>query len=217
MRALSRKKIILQVPYYHQLDPATGLLPQFRNNGCAIVCLKMVLEYILEREFNISTLYEAAEASGGRNPKGDWTHAAEVRVLKHYQLVAWRRNWNLAKADIRYFKTKENYNAGQLQALEQQNQNAALLAILTSLMSGFPVIASVKKHFAREGKRHQVVIIGFDEDHLYINDPIAKDPANHPLVATQAEFLQGFNYQAIFVSRDLRLLFESSEYSLEQK
>lgn len=201
MRTKLRKKIILQVPFHHQLDPTTGLPPKFRKNGCAIVCLKMVLEYIFEREYNISNLYEAAETSGGRNAKGDWTHAAEVRVLTHYKLVSWRRNWNLAKADSRYFKESEDYNADQLEALEDQNRAAALPAILTSIKKGYPVIVSVKKHFAQENKRHQVVVIGFDEDHLYINDPIAKDPANHPMKVPKGDFTKAFNYQAIFVSR----------------
>lgn len=196
-----RKKIILDVPYYHQLDPATGLSPKDRSNGCAIVCMKMVLEYCAQEQIDIVELYQMTEKLGGRNKKGDWTHAAQVRVLKGQGLIAWRRNWNMARADVAYFTNNEDYDSDQLSALERQNQTGAMVAILDSIKKGYPVIVSVKKYFQYEDKRHQVVIIGFDDDHLYINDPIAKDPANHPMKVTKDYFLEAFNYQAIFISR----------------
>lgn len=201
MRTLLRKKIILQVPYYNQLDPSTGLPPKFRNNGCAIVCMKMVLEYLFGREFDINLLQKEVEKAGGRDAKGNWTHAAEVNVLKQHDLLAWRRNWNLTKADEAYLKTKESYDSRQLEAMENQNRSSALLSLQESIKLGYPVIASVKKHFQHEGKRHQVVIVGFDEGNVYINDPIAKDPKNHPMKVKTSVFLKNFNYQAIFISR----------------
>lgn len=196
-----RKKIILKVPYYHQLDPATGLPPQFRKNGCAIVCVKMVLEYSFGRQFEINNLYEEAKKAGGRNDNGDWTHAAQVRVLKQHQLLAWRRNWNLSAADRKYFTAVENYDEAQLEAVEKQNQNAAILAILNSIQAGNPVIVSVKKHFRYKNKRHQVLVIGFDEENLYINDPIAQDPNDHPMKINRQYLIDNFNYQAIFTSK----------------
>lgn len=201
------EKVLLDLKHFWQLSKDIQLPLEEKKSLCAIVAMKMIVDYWLDNSITIESLKELVEQSGGRAANGDWLQSAEVEAFKKIGFVSWRRNWNLAKRDYEYLKEKENYSIDQLKLLQFQHFGAALPSIINSLKLGLPLIASVKKDFEDNAKNHQIVIRGFarkdNKIDIYYLDPFL--PYEEQLERSSvglSEFLFFFNYQAIFVVPD---------------
>jgi|SRR5665213_2215352 len=207
-------KMVLEVPHHWQKSEHWGLDAEEARRICALICLKIVLDYknavASDTGHSLDDIKAATLAHGGKTENG-WLHAAEVKTLRAQGLNAWRRDWNLP-AEAEATPLIDGYEPEQVQVFEaQKTAEAAILApderakqsIIDSITQDCPVIASVAPGFSENGGPHQVVIHGYDNDsgelNLFITDPVIEDKAHQELHVSWQRFLEYFKYRAIFV------------------
>jgi len=123
----------LDVPYHSQFTDIQDSYWMLR--GCAIVCLKMVLEYY-GKDLPIMDLIDRGNANGGYGKSG-WFHDALINLAEENGVSAWRK--------------------------EAINNIDGINELVESLRERNPVIVSGTKRFMEQTKFHQIVLTGFEE------------------------------------------------------
>lgn len=200
---MNNSQVFWPVPHYCQFDPRLGLPKSEQAVSCAIVAMKMVIDFWQTEPIDTRELRDLVTDCGGRSTTGDWRHAAEVKAFTKLGFISWRRNWNLARRDYDYFVDEEDYSRDQVELLQFQNYGEALPSLTQSLNLGLPAIVSVKKNFEAGNPNHQIILRGYDfrktKKYFYFLDPYLNDEDQDETDPIDlVKFLQYFNYQAIF-------------------
>lgn len=182
----------LPVPFFSQLDK--NVPEELKRSVCSIACIKMILDSDgIENDFN--DLYKEAEFIGGRQKAG-WNHETLVRILRNYGIPAYAQEFLAHSINLDVLAVASAPHSKAFEA-------AGLAKIKKVLDSGKPVIVSVHAGFSQDSEKkkslnmtsHVVLIVGYDGESFYINDPIL-DGAS---VVSSDHLLRYWRMLAIFV------------------
>lgn len=182
----------LSVPYHSQFDEIT--LPEWKEKGCAITCLKMCLDFAHPNEIpSIDDLIKEGELIGGYLENVGWKHEAIVRLAHNYGVPAYPEEFRSIKVDINSKSFSENI-------LEKDLIDKGIQRIRDSIDRKVPVIVSM----ATKSGSHQVIVVGY-EDNLgsttgfFINDPDNRSSEKNGVFVPISEFLNNWRKFAVFV------------------
>lgn len=177
----------LAIPFFSQLDEQVP--EELRRSVCAIACVKMILDY-KNGEVAFSTILKEAEWIGEKDKAG-WTHEVLVRVLRNHNVLAYRQEFIAHTIDL------DSDSAQGADHLEEFIQRG-IEKIKKSIEKGNPVMVSVTGGFSKNNGDHLVLITGYQDDSLIIQDPILHSDEN-PKTVTLEYFLKFWKKLAIFV------------------
>jgi predicted double-glycine peptidase len=181
-------KVQLDVPFYaqHEIVDKDGHL------SCGIVCVKMVIDFAGGKDGEIHDLIEEANIVGGKEKAG-WKHETLIRVLRNHGILAYSQEFKSHDIDLNSEQGAENREQTKIfRAL-------GIEKIKGSIDYGFPVIASVKPEFNGNPENHIVLIVGYDKDTLYVQDPQRKGQEKDPMPVSIEKFLEYWKNLTIFV------------------
>ncbi len=167
----------LDVPYYSQFLDVVD--KEWMPKSCAIVCLKMILDYYRKGEISLTDLIKKGYENGGYGPLG-WYHDSIVSLAENFGLKARR----VEKVDVK----------------------DGIKDISESLMNGNPVMISAIKRILGQTKFHVVVVTGFKERDgevvgFYYNDPESTKKEKGQNIFTDINFfIDDWRRMAIFIS-----------------
>jgi hypothetical protein len=180
----------LNTPFYAQREILTD---EEKEGACGIVCVKMILEFFLKKDFDIHILLKEGYIVGGKN-NAEWNHEALVRVLRNHGINAYRQEF------ISHDVLDMNALAGVLNIERTEDFiEFGIEKIKKSIDAGYPVMVSVKPGFGINESSHIILIVGYDEDNFYINDSQRHSSDTHPLIFSIEKFKTFWKNFAIFV------------------
>ncbi|MEI8339042.1 MAG: C39 family peptidase [bacterium] len=159
----------LEVPFYSQFSPE--IKTDWQERVCALACVKMVLDFSLDKIFSVNDLLEEGLLiKNSFTTEYGWSHDAVVMLLRNHGLSSYRQEFRAVEKDIVNKIDKIN-------PVEKDLIDFALGKIQSSIIHGEPVIVSVWKKFSIPDKLHLVLVIGFEEENdkitgFYVNDPM---------------------------------------------
>lgn len=185
----------LDIPYYSQFDGITML--EWKEKGCAPTCLKMCMDFYLEKNKKIAPtiddLIKEGETIGAYLENIGWKHDGLVRVAHNHGVPAYAEEFRSVEVDVLNKTFSDNPLQGDLIDIGIQR-------IRNSLDRGTPVIVSIQNHVGS----HQVVVTGY-EDNLgsttgfYISDPDNRNSEKKSVFMPMTDFLAIWRKFAIFV------------------
>ncbi len=177
----------LNIPFFSQLDETVP--EELRRSVCAIACIKMIFDYKKE---NIEFLRILKEAEWiGQKDKAGWTHEVLVRLLRNYNILAYRQEFIAHNIDL----------GNQLASVADHTNEfveKGIQKIKTSIDNQNPVMVSVRAGFSENKEDHMVLVIGYQENTLIVFDPILSEDQN-PKVVNIDIFRDFWKKLAIFV------------------
>lgn len=180
-------KKIINIPFFSQLDQQ---IPEdIRRSVCAIACIKMVIDYKKEKK-DFSKILKEAEYIGQKDKAG-WTHEVLVRILRNYNVLAYRQEFVAHNIDL------YNQSADVAEHTDEFVEKG-IEKIKKNIDNQNPVMVSVKAGFSENKSDHMVLVIGYENDSLIIFDPILKIDKN-PLLINIKNFKDFWKNLAIFV------------------
>jgi hypothetical protein len=205
----SATPLTVDIPRYSQLDVQWGFEPGTERTMCGIISAKTVIDFYFPGGATPTALdiLDFISTHHGLRAEGVG-HAAEVDLLKHEGLLAWRRNWLAPSDDLSWLVENEGYNDAQVGAIQAQyalehqqpdGARAALSSIKTALDDYRPVIASVRPGFGGNRADHQIVLtsVSGDDQTITFMDPERLPGANLRTESLE-RFIENFNFRAIF-------------------
>lgn len=139
---------IPNVPFFSQFKDIQ--LPEWREVGCGITSLAMVINFYKPGTVSVNTLLQQGVAAGAYDWSAGWTFNGLIQLSKKYGLT------------------------GSYHDLSVLSAKAALARFRDLAKSG-PVILSVFNRFNPNSTvPHLVVVDGIKNDVVYYNDPAAK-------------------------------------------
>jgi uncharacterized protein YvpB len=166
------------VPFISQYSDIN--FPEWKNQACGIVCLKMLMDYwhsqsTENKTANLESLIN--NRNGAFIENVGWSHSGLVSLTRSYGYDGFNK-------DLAQFKNP-------IYCFEQ----------LKADLKRFPLIASVWNKFDPTNKGgHLIVITGIDEKQIYFNDPEKINQSEGKESLSVDEFLKAFKlrYLAIY-------------------
>jgi ABC-type bacteriocin/lantibiotic exporter with double-glycine peptidase domain len=162
----------LEVPYYSQYRDVKD--EDWQRRACGLVCLKMVLDFHKIETPETSDFLKVALENGSFGPSG-WIHDRLLEIAENLGLRAYRKEKMEGETELKDF-----------------------------LDEGNPVIVSIKaQRFLPEfeGKFHQIVLIGYDENGYFYNDSDYQDEEGKGLFVSFDKFSEYWRKMAIFMHK----------------
>ena len=163
----------LNVPYYSQYEDIKDKV--WRDRACGLVCLKMVLDFYKAETPEISEFLKIALDKGTYHEFNGWIHDKIVELAKDFGMEAYRKEEMENEQELKDFLDKGN-----------------------------PVIVSIKaQKFSPEfeGKFHQIILIGYDENGFYYHDSDYQNGEGNGLFVDRETFGKYWRKMAIFVHK----------------
>lgn len=180
----------LDVPFLSQKDNV--LKKEYTHNSCGIVCVKMILDYARKGNRNLDELIREGYIVGGTETAG-WNHETLVRVLRNNGVLAYRQEFKSHEIDLEKKQGKEN--------IEQTRKfrELGIQKIKNSIDLGFPVLISVKPGFGDNQGDHIILIVGYNDDSFFVNDPQRKGQEKDPIGVSIEKIKEFWKGLTIFV------------------
>jgi uncharacterized protein YvpB len=182
-------KIQLEVPFWSQKHNVDN--EEHIDNSCGIVCVKMVLSFAQKESGDIDELIKEGYIVGGKVDVG-WNHETLLRVLRNHGVLAYRQEFISHKVDLDSEKGTENSEQTKI------FRKNGIEKIKGSIDYGFPVITSVRAGFGENGSDHLVLIVGYDDENFYVNDPQRKGMEKDPIRVSIEKFDEYWKGLTIF-------------------
>jgi len=176
----------LNVPYYSQYRDVKD--EYWKPRSCAVVCVKMVMDYLEMGHQNLDDLIKEGIEIGGLNENKDWIHEKLVQLFRNHGLGAYRQE----------FKTAT-------QKFEEKFLQDGIEKIIKMLENDKPVLVSAIKKWNEENKFHMIVLTGFEAQEngdlkgFYYNDSDYNDEEGKDLFVGIDTFKKYWRRMAIFV------------------
>ena len=154
----------------------------YTSRGCGIVALRSIMEFWKPELVHVSfdELFAQGVARDAYLRGIGWKHPGLVELARHYGLAGHNADW---AAQSRTPRTREE----------------SLDLLIAELARG-PIIASVWTRFNPVTKTgHLVVVTGYDEGMVLLNDPAARTEETGRLAMTRERFLDAFRQRYICV------------------
>lgn len=184
----------LEVPYKSQLSFEKGGPGERR--WCGIACLWMVLAYLLKE--NAPTVEELLEKYGREIEERGFLHQDFLKIARDYGLSGFRKSW-WAQPGVQLLLGKfrlEGETEQEIDAWMETNIEESFGTIEKMVLGGIPVTASVTAEFSPSQSTHLIVIVGVEDNHLIIHDPLKKG-ANFKI--SRQEFKKYWLRQAMII------------------
>jgi hypothetical protein len=81
----------LDVPHYSQYRDVKD--KDWKPRSCAIVCIKMIIEYLGFEIIGVDDLIKEGVEIGGLNENKDWTHEKLVQLFRNHRVGAYRQEF----------------------------------------------------------------------------------------------------------------------------
>ena len=163
----------LNVPYYSQYE---GIKDEaWQGRACGLVCLKMVLDFHRVETPEINEFLKIALDKEAYHESNGWIHDRLLAVAEDLGMKAYRKEGMENEQELKDFLDKGN-----------------------------PVTVSIKaRKFSSEfeGKFHQVVLIGYDENGFYYHDSDYRNKEGNGLFVPVDKFIEYWRKMAIFVHK----------------
>lgn len=182
----------LHIPFFSQLNKEVP--EEIQRSTCSIACIKMIFDFKSVTN-SFDDIYKEAQIIGGRELSG-WNHETLVRLLRNHGILSYRQEFFGHSIDVHTMQVlhAEHSKDFEVQGLEK---------IKKVVEGGNPVIVSVFAGFSQDIENnkslnmvnHIILITGFDEEYLYINDPIFHKPSK----VAYAHFMNYWRRLAVFV------------------
>ncbi|MDD3481057.1 MAG: papain-like cysteine protease family protein [Patescibacteria group bacterium] len=194
-------KKILEVPYLSQFDDVSD--PEWKSRACGIACLVMVLGFYEGKLRPIENLIELGTDLKAYDKKYNWYDSGLCSIAGELGFTAFRRRWELSKADTAVFldegRSEEDNEAYNAQALKE-----GVYTLVETLRLGSPVIVSVSKNFNEPHKGHDIVLTGFEKDGekllgFIYHDPNARGEKRANEFVGIDKFLEHWKRRGIFI------------------
>ncbi|HEY9586055.1 MAG TPA: C39 family peptidase [Candidatus Paceibacterota bacterium] len=182
----------LNVPYHSQFDEIT--IPEWKERGCAITCLKMCLDFVKPNEIpNIDDLIKEGIAINGYLGNVGWRHETLVRLAHNHGVPAYQEEFRSVKVDVANKTFSENI-------FEKDLIDIGVQRIRETIDRKIPVIVSVNE---RSGF-HQLVVVGYEDSlgtttGFYVSDPDNRVGEKQGVFMPVSDFLAVWRKFAIFV------------------
>ncbi len=178
----------MKIPYYSQHDDVRE--QEWKDRSCAIVCVKMVLEYCRPetRSLGIDALIREGVEIGGLNENKDWLHEKLVQLLRNHGVVSYRQEFKTLNKDF-----EEDFLRDGIFKLEEV------------LDKKKPVMVSVPKRFEEGNSFHMIVLTGTKKSLLgtvegfYYNDSDYRNNEGENLFVDIDVFRRLWRRMAVFV------------------
>jgi hypothetical protein len=182
----------LNIPFFSQLNKEVP--QQLQRSVCTVACLKMILDY-KKVPNTFADILKEIEIIGGREIS-NWNHETFVRLLRNHGILSYRQEFFGQTIDLH---TLEVTHAEHCERFESEG----LVKIKEQIKKGNPVIVSVFAGFSQDHSskksinmvNHVILITGFDDEYLYVNDPIFDTSTR----VTFSHFMNYWRRLAIFV------------------
>jgi uncharacterized protein YvpB len=182
-------KVQLEVPFWSQKHNVDN--EDYIDNACGIVCVKMILAFAERGARSVDDLIAEGHIVGGKSDAG-WNHETLVRLIRNHGVLAYRQEFKSHTVDL---EKKEGLDD---EKVTEDFRNLGIEKIKGAIEYGFPVIASVKPGFGENGGDHLVLIVGFNDDSFFINDPQRQGYEKDPIRVSFDKFLEYWKGLTIF-------------------
>lgn len=193
----------LDVPYISQKDPETS--DRYGRRGCGLTAIRMALAYN-GANLPLDQLDELIEKTGAYTEEKGWIHAGLVDIARGVGLQGYRINYEMLR-DEDLEKAKEVFknegaSDGELQMFEDSFKEAkseGSMADLKRLIDlSIPPVTSMQKSYASTLASHMIVIKGYKDGNLLVNDPWDFGP---DYIISEEEFLKHWTKKAIIITK----------------
>lgn len=164
----------LKIEYHSQHDES--IEEEWREKSCAIVCMKMVLNFYGLNSVSITDLIKEGVLIGGYKD-GNWHHDILCRIFRNHGFHAYNEEFRSVKVDL----DNERFSASKF---EEKLSCQGLEKIAGEIENNRPVLVSVTENFGANKWPHVIVINGYEGEiddlkGFYINDP---DSRHHDVI-----------------------------------
>ncbi len=172
----------LTVPYISQKDDETS--NRYGRRGCGLTALRMVLSYYgkdlgMEELDQLVVETHAYQPMEGKEEIGGWIHAGMTNIARKVGLRGYRIHYGmLTEQDLINSKAVfEEEGMGEeefkdfSESFDQARTEGPMSDLYRLIDKGIPVIASMKKSYAKTLASHMIVLMGYGGDELVVNDP----------------------------------------------
>jgi uncharacterized protein YvpB len=187
-------KVQLEVPFWSQKHNVDN--EDYINNSCGIVCVKMILGFAGKESGDVDELIKEGHIVGGKSEAG-WNHETLLRLLRNHGVLAYRQEFISHTVDLEKEKGEED----QKETLTFRENG--IEKIKGSIDYGYPVMVSVKPGFGENKGDHLVLVVGYDDENFYINDPQRKGYEKDPISVPLDKFKEFWKGLTIFVEFEL--------------
>lgn len=185
---------IMNVPYTSQLNSTV----MKGTESCGITSLYMVMNYLKSSKTpSISDVTLYALKIGAFNHQPGWIHAGLVKTAQYFGLTALRRSYFPHPDFIKKLKAEGVKKEG-LVLLVSQLFNEGVFEIVSSLESGYPVIASVSERIRGTGSGHLIVLTGVKKSASGLIGFYSHNPYNSRGLIRSNEFIPLKKFEKIW-------------------
>lgn len=178
---------ILNIPFFSQLDDSVP--KEHQRHVCALACIKMILDS-KDEAIVFEDIYAEANIVGNKVKEG-WTHETIVRILRNHKVLAYRQEFLGHSIDLKK-------QIGEQSSHTDLFVEIGIAKIKKSIDFQNPVMVSVRANFSENKEDHVVLVVGYEEQYLYVFDPILSKEQN-PKKITINDFKKFWKNFAIFV------------------
>lgn len=180
--------MILKVPYYSQFKETKS--SAWQDKSCGIAALKMVLDFHQPTNLSIDELFQKGLEIGGYLENVGWYHHSLAILAKNLGFEAITRSWNVTKESIEKLKQR-GFDDKDLEIMKEEQLEEGLYTLKQELSSNHPVIISFPGHL--------VVLVGFDQNNFYVNDPDDREQSGQKVKVVLSEFKKIWEKRAIII------------------
>jgi len=184
-------KKILDVPHLSQILDVTD--EYWKRRACPIVALSMILKYYLgdKDSFNPNKLIEEGLSINAYSQDVGWKHENLVLLARNYGLHGYSQEFRSLDLETQDRLVREGLDK-----------------VTNTIVSGNPVIVSVKEFFSDNKATHTILLTGVEKESgkllgFYYRDPILskRSGKDHEFVDLK-RFLEFWRKMTIFVSKE---------------
>ncbi|QQG43254.1 MAG: C39 family peptidase [Candidatus Daviesbacteria bacterium] len=188
--------MILDVPYYSQIKDTKN--PDWQDKACGIVALKMVMDFYQPINLSIDDLYKKGLKINGYLEGVGWYHHSLALLAKNLGFKAITRSWNVNQ-EAQEKLQERGFDQADLEIMQQEQLAESLFTLKVELDKNHPIIISVPRRLKQGGSGHLVVLIGYDNQGFYVNDPDDKERLGQKIKINYSDFEKIWTCRAVFI------------------
>ncbi len=188
--------MILDVPYLSQYKDTKN--PEWRDGACGIAALKMVMDFHKVTNLSVDELYQKGISLGGFLEGVGWYHYALAQLAKNLGFKAITRSWNINEAGQGKLKS-QGFNDEDLEIMSKEQLEEGIFTLRNELLKNNPIVVPVPRGFKVGGSGHLVVLIGYDDEGFFVNDPDDLERGGEKIKVNFGDFSKVWTKRAVIV------------------
>lgn len=195
---------VLDVPALSQKESDVTAL--YDRKGCGLTSLMMVMQYY-EVKPKVLELAEVADDLKAFSHESGWVHDGLINIARNYNLKGFRINYTqLEDEDVT--KAEEIFSESgssdeEIDKFKESvafaKENSPVQDLERLIDASTPVIVSMDKAYAKTLFSHLIVLRGFENNQVIVNDPWNNGP-DHKI--SKEDFEKYWTKRAIFIFKE---------------